>query len=359
MSRFLSERLAALSAYVPGEQPKDMHKLIKLNTNESPYPPSPAVLSAVAAKDVERLRLYSDLAAQALVLALAEDLCAESHQIALGNGSDEVLYFAMMAFGGSGVAFADITYGFYPVWAKLLGIEERIIPLAADFSVDAGDYIGNDRMIMIANPNAPTGMALDLPDIERILRNNPDQVVLVDEAYVDFGVKSAVCLIDGYDNLLVSRTFSKSRQMAGARLGFLVGSRALIEDVEKIRYSINPYNVNSLTQKLGAASVRDHEYFDWARTQIIQTRERTAKTLSQLGCTVLPSSANFLFVNANALSGSDYMQALRRENILVRHFNAPRIRDFVRITIGTDEQMDALCAVTRSTLFPLHGGTDA
>lgn len=355
MSRFLSERMRAFAAYTPGEQPKVTGALIKLNTNESPYPPPPSVARAMTPDAIARLRLYSDLAAADLVSALSEDLGVDRNQIAVGNGSDEVIYFAMIAFGGSGAAFADITYGFYPVWSKLIGIEEQVIPLKADFTLDPADYASLGKMILIANPNAPTGIALSPSDIERILRANPDQVVLVDEAYVDFGGESCVPLAARYDNLLVCRTFSKSRQMAGARLGFLVGSPALIADVEKVRYSVNPYNVNSLTQIAGAASVRDKPYFERTRQSIIATREWTSSALNKLGFAVLPSSANFLFAKAPNLGGQAYMQALRRHNILVRWFDADRIRDYVRITIGTDEQMRLLIEYTQRII----GGTDA
>ena len=354
MSRFMRSQLQPLKAYVPGEQPKNMDELIKLNTNESPYPPSPAVAQAIGSADIERLRLYNDPDCGALRRALAEDLELKPEQISVGNGSDEVLYFAMMAFGERGAAFPDITYGFYTVWAKLLGMDQRIIPLEQDFSVDPSKYTGNDRMILLANPNAPTGIALRLDQIEEILRSNPDSVVLIDEAYVDFGGESAVTLLNRYDNLLVSRTFSKSRQMAGARLGFLAGGAALIEDVEKIRNSVNPYNVDGLTQKLGIASVVDRGYFDWARAQVIDTREWTAAALRAMGFSVLPSETNFVFAKHEGLSGRDYMEALRTNGILVRWFDAPRIKDYVRITIGTAEQMQQFAQATQAILGEVY-----
>ena len=350
MSRFLRARLQPIAAYVPGEQPKVTNNLIKLNTNESPYPPSPKVIEAMESSSIESLRLYSDLAAKALIGALAEDLSVSSDMIAVGNGSDEVIYFAMMAFGESGARFADITYGFYKVWAGLLDMPTDIAPLKDDFSIDVSDYAKNDRMILIANPNAPTGIALPLSDIEAVLKANPGQVVLIDEAYVDFGAQSALSLIDQYENLLIARTFSKSRQMAGARLGFLIGQSALIADVEKIRYSINPYNVNSLTQRLGAASVRDCEYFTWACNEIINTREWTAQQLEKLGFAVLPSKANFLFAKGESIPGGEYMNALREQEIIVRHFEQPRISDYVRITIGTMAQMERLIKVTKAII---------
>ncbi len=345
MSRFLNERLAAFSAYVPGEQPKNA-SLIKLNTNESPFPPSPMVMEAVNKLQVERLRLYSDLSATDLIQALSEDLDVGKDMLITGNGSDEILYFAMLAFGGSGARFPDITYGFYPVWAELIGIPFEAKPLRDDFSVDPEDYAGNDRMVVLANPNAPTGIAMPRAGIEQILQANPDRVVLIDEAYVDFGGESALPLVDKYENLLVARTFSKSRQMAGARLGFAVGQPALIQDLDKMRFAINPYNVNSLTQIAGAASVRDPEYFRWTRDRVINARDYTSAELTKLGFVVLPSCANFVFAKPCNIGARDYVQALRARNILVRWFDKDRIRDYARISIGSMEQMRALIDAT-------------
>lgn len=350
MSRFLNERLQAFKAYTPGEQPKNVGELIKLNTNESPFPPSPKVVEAVSAHAVERLRLYSDLAATDLISALAQDLGVSKDQIMVGNGSDEVIYFAMLAFGGQGAQFADVTYGFYPVWAQLIGMDARTVPLNEDYQIDPTDYLKNDRMLIIANPNAPTGTVLEMDKLRRIICANPDQIVLVDEAYVDFGGQSAVSWIDEFENLLVVRTFSKSRQMAGARLGFAVGQRALIEDLDKMRYAINPYNVNSLTQLAGAAAVRDRAYFEQCIRQIVDNRDFAAGELTKLGFTVLPSTANFVFASPPDGDGQRYMQALRQRNILVRWFDQPRTTGFVRITIGTRAQMQALIYATRIIL---------
>ena len=252
MSRYLSERLQALAPYVPGEQPKV--KLIKLKTNESPFPPAPGVKEAVAAA-AGTLQLYNDLAATKLTRLLAETYGLKENQITVSNGSDEILAFAFQAFGGHGLVFPDITYGFYPVWAELYGLDAKIIPLDADFSIDISDYQGNDRCIVIANPNAPTGKALPLSALKEIAEKNPDQVVIVDEAYVDFGGESALALVPEFDNVLVVRTFSKSRQLAGARLGFAMGSATLIDDLNRVRFSFHPYNVNSLTQAAGAAAL--------------------------------------------------------------------------------------------------------
>lgn len=349
MSRFLSESKKQLAPYTPGEQPKTLN-LIKLNTNESPFPPSPKVLEAVSPEAVARLRLYSDIQTDGLVRAIAGRNGLSPDQVIASNGSDEILAFAFQAFGEAGVSFPDITYGFYSVWADLFGLPARIVPLRDDFTVPLEAFMTNTHMVVLANPNAPTGLALPLADIRRLLRANPDQVVVIDEAYVDFGAESAVSLIPEYDNLLVVQTFSKSRQLAGGRLGFAMGQKALIDDLSRIKFSFNPYNVNSLTQLAGEAAVRDEAYFTACRDQIIAAREWTRKELIALGFTVLPSSANFLFAAPGRMTGEDYLNALRRRNILVRHWKSERIRDYVRITVGTQAQMEALVAATKEIL---------
>ena len=347
MSRFLSARLQALAPYVPGEQPKV--KLIKLNTNESPFPPAPGVKEAVT-EAAESLQLYNDLSAARLIKLLAETYGVQENQITVSNGSDEILAFAFQAFGEKGLVFPDITYGFYPVWAELYGLDAKIIPLTEDFSIDISDYQGNDRCIVIANPNAPTGKALPLSAIQEIAEKNPDQVVIVDEAYVDFGADSALALLPEYDNVLVIRTFSKSRQLAGARLGFAMGSATLIDDLNRVRFSFHPYNVNSLTQAAGAAALMQPDYFEACRNAIMETREWTAQQLLSLGFTVLDSKTNFLFASAPGISGAAYQKALREKNILVRYFNLPRTKAFTRITIGTRAQMEALIQATKEIL---------
>ena len=347
MSRFLSARLQALAPYVPGEQPKV--KLIKLNTNESPFPPAPGVKEAVT-EAAESLQLYNDLSAARLIKLLAETYGVQENQITVSNGSDEILAFAFQAFGEKGLVFPDITYGFYPVWAELYGLDAKIIPLTEDFSIDISDYQGNDRCIVIANPNAPTGKALPLSAIQEIAEKNPDQVVIVDEAYVDFGADSALALLPEYDNVLVIRTFSKSRQLAGARLGFAMGSATLIDDLNRVRFSFHPYNVNTLTQAAGAAALEQPDYFEACRNAIMETREWTAQQLLSLGFTVLDSKTNFLFASAPGISGAAYQKALREKNILVRYFNLPRTKAFTRITIGTRAQMEALIQATKEIL---------
>ena len=347
MSRFLSARLQALAPYVPGEQPKV--KLIKLNTNESPFPPAPGVKEAVA-EAADSLQLYNDLSATKLIKLLAETYGLQENQVTVSNGSDEILAFAFQAFGGNGLVFPDITYGFYPVWAELYGLNAMIIPLTEDFSIDISDYQGNGCCVVIANPNAPTGKALPLSAIQEIAEKNPDQVVIVDEAYVDFGADSALALLPEYDNVLVIRTFSKSRQLAGARLGFAMGSAALIDDLNRVRFSFHPYNVNSLTQAAGAAALMQPDYFKACCSAIMETREWTAQQLLSLGFTVLDSKANFLFASAPDMSGAAYQKALRERSILVRYFDLPRTKHFTRITIGTKAQMEALIQATKEIL---------
>ena len=350
MSRFLDEKYAALDAYTPGEQPRDQ-QYIKLNTNESPYPPAPSVVAAMNAEQVELLRLYSDPTAKGLKEKLAKlyDVCPEN--VFVSNGSDEVLNFAFMAFGGKGVVFPDISYGFYPVYGELYVLDCRKIPLKADFSIDPAEYCGVGKMVVIANPNAPTGMSLSLEQVESIVKSNPDSLVLIDEAYVDFGGQTVLPLIKKYDNLLVVRTFSKSRCLAGGRLGYAFGNPEIIADLEKIKYSTNPYNVNRLTLLLGETTVEAEGYYQEKCARICATRRRTAEQLENLGFTVLPSDANFLFAKSDKISGQKLYEELKRRGILVRHFTNPRIADFNRITIGTPEQMETFIHTVKEVLY--------
>ena len=342
MSRFFSDKFASLTPYTPGEQPKDM-RYVKLNTNESPYPPSPGVCRAVT-EQASLLQLYSDPENTGLRQRLARLYGVDFNQTIVTNGSDEVLNFAFMAFADKDhpLVFPDITYGFYPVFARLNGIPYEEIPLKPDFSIDPQDYMGIGKTIVIANPNAPTGLVLGLDAIEAIVKSNPDNVVIVDEAYVDFGSESAVSLVNKYDNLLVTQTFSKSRSMAGARLGFGIGSPALISDLHTIRYSTNPYNVNRMTESAGSAALDENNYYLNNCKKIIQFRAWTTACLEDQGFEVLPSMANFVFARHPKLDGGMLYQELKRRGILVRHFNNERIRDYNRITIGTQEQMYAL-----------------
>lgn len=350
MSSFLSPTLAALTPYTPGEQPQG-GSFIKLNTNESPYPPAPAVAEILAREDAGALRLYSDPAAADLTKAIAEYYGVGAQNVFVGNGSDEVLAFAFLAFGrGRCVAYPDITYAFYSVFAGLFGIQSRVVPLNSRYEIVPGDYFAPGEMVVIANPNAITGLNLPLAEVERILQAHPDDVVLVDEAYVDFGGRSAASLVDKYDNLLVVQTFSKSRQLAGARVGLALAGAGLIADMNTVKFSFNPYNVNRLSQKLAVAAIRDEAYFNDCCTKIIADREFAAQGLQKLGFEVLPGLANFLLVRCDKIGGQEYYAELKRRGILVRWFDEPRIRDFVRITIGSHTEMCRLIEETADIL---------
>lgn len=351
MSRFLSEKFSNIEPYTPGEQPK-VSNLIKLNTNESPFPPSPKVIEALNNEEISKLNLYSDPDTKEVIDAIAKTFGVNPDQILMGNGSDEILAFAFQAFcdKNNEPCFADITYGFYPVFCELYGLNPEIIPLREDLSIRAEDYIGKNKPIFIANPNAPTGLALSLCEIEKILDSNKDSIVLIDEAYVDFGAESAVSLIGKYDNLIVSRTFSKSRNLAGARIGFAISNPELIADICKMKFSFNPYNLNRLSIIAGKEAVLDTEYFDRCIAEIITNRKYTVNELEKRDFTILDSKANFIFAKHNTLSGADFFNELRKRNIIVRYFSKERIKDYVRITIGSKEQMTALIEATDEIL---------
>lgn len=351
MSRFLKSRFETLEVYTPGEQPQDM-VYTKLNTNESPYPAAPQVVAAIGRKEVEDLRLYSDPDSKPLVKKLAETYAVETKNIFVSNGSDDILNFAFMAFSGdSAVAmFPDVTYGFYQVYADLHQIEARIVPLREDFSIDYRQYLSQDCMIVLANPNAQVGRALSLSQMEEIIASNPDHVVLVDEAYVDFGAQSCVPLTKKYENLLVVQTFSKSRSLAGARLGFAIGHEGLIEDLNRIKYSTNPYNVNRLTMAAGVAALEAEDYYRSNCKKIMEARAFTASGLEALGFRVIPSQANFVFAEHPHWDGELLYQELKKRGILIRHFSSARIKNFNRITIGTTEQMQLLLDTLREIM---------
>ncbi|MCI8398356.1 MAG: histidinol-phosphate transaminase [Oscillibacter sp.] len=343
MSKFLSPEAQRLDPYTPGEQPQDQ-QYIKLNTNESPFPPSPKVLEAISKAEVGKLYLYSDPTCAALNAAIAGRYNLKSENVITGNGSDEILAFAFRAFCGEGVgaAYPDITYGFYTAQSALFGLNAKIVPLREDFSINVEDYMDFPGTIVIANPNAPTGMTVPAADIQRLLEKDPNRVVIVDEAYIDFGGESCVPLIGRYENLLVVQTMSKSRSLAGGRLGFAMGSAGLIADLNRVKYSFNPYNVNRLTLLAGAAAVEDEDYFQSCCRTVRETRVWTVEALENLGFTVLPSSANFVFAKSDRLSGETIYRTLKERGILVRWFDKDRIRDYLRITIGSKTQMEAL-----------------
>ena len=349
MSKFINERFNSLEEYTPGEQPQDK-KYIKLNTNESPYPPSKEVERAVNSKEIRDLRLYCDPDCKKLKNAMAKLFGVGTNNIFLSNGSDDILNFAFMAYGQKGVAYPDITYGFYSVFAELHGVESEVIPLNDDFSIDTEKYKNKGKLAVIANPNAPTGMALPLEKIEEIVKSNSDSVVLIDEAYVDFGGESCYKLTAKYDNLLCVGTFSKSRSLAGGRLGFAIANEKLISDLEKIKYSTNPYNINRLTQVAGTATIESNGYYIKNCQKIIEPRRWVTDELRALGFEVLPSKANFIFAKSDKISGVRLYEELKAKGVLIRHFEKDRIRDYNRITIGTDGEMKILIEKIREIL---------
>jgi histidinol-phosphate aminotransferase len=350
MSRFLSRRHEHLVPYVPGEQPQE-GGFIKLNTNESPYPPSPLVLERVR-DEAMSLRLYPDPDARRLREKLAAHLGVEPENVLVTNGSDEALAFAFLTFFDSGtpVRFPDTTYGFYPVYCSLCGVPADIRPLQDDFTVCTDDYIAAGRPVILANPNAPTGLFLPVSEIERIAATNPDHIVLIDEAYIDFGGESAVPLIKKYDNLLIVGTFSKSRSLAGARIGYAAASAPLIRDLNTIRNSFNPYNLSRTSLAAGEAALDEQEYYTQNCREIARVRDETAEKLRGLGFILTDSRANFLFIRHPEHAGQELYAALRARGILVRWFNLPRISDYLRVTVGTAEQMNAFVETIKSII---------
>ena len=324
--------------YVPGEQPKNTN-VIKLNTNENPYEPSPRVSGI---KDDADLRLYPDPAAEMLVEELATYHGVNYDQVFVGVGSDDVLAMSFLTFFNSEkpILFPDITYSFYDVWAELFRIPYERVALNGDFRLVKEDYYRENGGIVFPNPNAPTGIYEPLPNVEDIIKNNPDSIVILDEAYIDFGGVSALPLIDRYDNLVVVRTFSKSRSMAGLRIGYAMSNAEIIKALNDVKYSYNSYTMNRPSILLGTESVKDEEYFRETIDKVISTRERFVKEISKLGFTCLPSSANFVFATHDKVPAKEIFEAAKKENIYVRHFDKPRIDNYLRITIGTDEQMD-------------------
>ena len=347
MSRFMSSRLSTLKPYTPGEQPRG-REYIKLNTNESPFPPSENVIKAVNSAAVSELRLYSDPECTELREAIARYTGYQSKNIFVGNGSDEVLSFLFMAYGDNGVTYPSVSYGFYKVYCDLYGLEKHEKALREDFTICPDDYIGGKSLKVIANPNAPTGMALGTYEIERIVQGNPDSVVVIDEAYVDFGAESAVGLVKKYPNLAVVQTFSKSRSLAGARLGFCVASEALTDDLNRIKYSNNPYNINRLTLIAGKAAIEDREYFEKCRREIIRVRELFSQQLIERGFAVLKSSANFVFAKSPEIGGKELYLRLKEKGFLIRHFDSDGISDYNRITIGLEDDMRSLISAIDS-----------
>ena len=377
MSRFLSKASESLLPYTPGEQPQG-RKFIKLNTNECPYPPSPKVAEAILAEyeeiaagcgtagaadmaeqaekaarvmppELANLRLYSDPEERVLIEAIADHYGVGINQVIAGNGSDEILGFAFRAFcdQNAPLQFADLTYGFYPALCGLYGIPFKVVPLEEDFTLNIEPYKNCGNNVIIANPNAPTGMSLPLSAIEEVAASNPDRVVMVDEAYVDFGGESCVSLLPKYENLVIIQTFSKSRSLAGARVGFAIANPDLIADMNRIKYSFNPYNVNRLSILAGAAAMRDWDYTKECTGRICKTREKTTEALRALGFTVLDSKTNFIFAKSGDMPGKVYFDGLREAGILVRRWDSERIKDYVRISIGSEEEMETFVEETK------------
>lgn len=343
MSKFWSNTVRDISPYTPGEQPKDK-KYIKLNTNENPYPPSPKALEAINRATNNDLRLYPDPEASLLRATLADYYDVAQDEVFVGNGSDEVLAFCFPAFFNAGdtISFPEITYSFYPVYSDLFGVKYETVALKEDFTVNIEGFHKNIKGILLANPNAPTGIAIDLMQIESLLQKHSDKLVIVDEAYVDFGAESAVSLVKDYENLLVVQTFSKSRSLAGLRIGYAFGSKGLIEGLNRVKNSFNSYTLDRVAQQAAIAAVNDDKYFKTACEKIIKTRNITTKKLVDLGFNVLPSKTNFLFVSHNKICAKELFLQLREGGILVRYFQIKGIDNFLRITIGTDEEMSVL-----------------
>lgn len=345
MSRFWSKRTHQLDPYTPGEQPQDQ-QYIKLNTNENPYPPSPAAIDAMREAASESMRLYPDPNATTLKQAIADYYSLDMAQVFVGNSSDEVLAHAFVVLfkQEKPLLFPDISYSFYPAYCGLFNIDYTKVPLADDFTINADDYTQNPLGlvggIIFPNPNAPTGIAMGLDEIEKILTGNPDSAVIIDEAYVDFGTETAVPLINDYPNLLVTQTFSKSRSLAGLRVGFALGQSDLIEGLERVKNSFNSYPLDRAAIAGATASIKDVDHFNTNREKIINTRERVSKALEEMDFTVLDSKTNFVFARPNQADAEKLYLALKEKGVLVRYFNAPRIAGFLRITIGTDDEMD-------------------
>jgi histidinol-phosphate aminotransferase len=352
MSRYWSAVVHGLTPYVPGEQPK-LPGLVKLNTNENPYGPSPKVLEALRREAADSLRLYPDPNADLLRAAIANYFGGiEPGNVFVGNGSDEVLAHVFLALlkHARPVLFPDISYGFYPVYCGLYGIEGKTVPLTDSFEIRVEDYLRSNGGIIFPNPNAPTGCALPLADIDRLAAASPDAVVVIDEAYVDFGAESAVSLVSRHPNLLVVQTLSKSRSLAGLRVGFAVGHTDLIEALERVKNSFNSYPLGRLAQAGAVAAFEDREWFERTRQAVIRSRDALVKALQDLGFQVLPSAANFVFARHPRQDGGELARRLRSRSIIVRHFKQPRIDQFLRITVGTDEQCAALIAALRKIL---------
>ncbi|MGN0141047.1 MAG: histidinol-phosphate transaminase [Roseburia sp.] len=351
MSIFLVDEYKNMEPYVPGEQPKDK-PYIKLNANETSMPPSPKVFEAISKSEVWAMSYYADPHCHEFRRAVAEVYGVTEDEVFVGNGADEVLSFCLMSFfrPGMKINFPDITYGFYRTYAKTYRLDMREIPVKEDFSIDINDYMGLDGDIIFANPNNPTGLAVPVADIERLVKANPERMVVVDEAYADYAEESCLPLATKYPNLVVVRTFSKSRNMAGAHVGFAVASKEIVEDMNKIKFSFNPFNLNSITMAAGIAAVKDTDYLHECVERIKRNREHTKVELEKLGFRVIPSKANFLFVTHDEISASELCAKLKEEGILTRHFADEKLDKYLRITIGTEQEMEVVLIAIKEIL---------
>ena len=352
MSREWMKNLRNIEPYVPGEQSKDKD-IVKINANENPYPPSPKAVEVLKSFDTNKLRFYPSANSTKLKEAIAKYYKVDVSNVFVGNGSDDVLAVAFQSFFNSEkpIVYPDLTYSFYPVWCSLFGIKYKNYPVGDDFRINPEDYKEKNGGVVIPNPNAPTSLGEGLDFVEKILNYNQDSVVIIDEAYVDFGCTSSIPLIDKYENLLVTGTFSKSRSLAGLRIGFAIGSKALIDVMEAVKNSYNSYTVDSLSIEMGAASIEDDEYFKSTCKKVIKTRERVTLELEKLGFDVLDSQTNFIFVTHNKHNMKSLFEYLKTQKVFIRYFSLPRIENYVRITIGTNEEMDIFLEKTKEFIL--------
>lgn len=352
MSREWTKNLRNIEPYVPGEQSKDKD-IVKINANENPYPPSPKAIEALKSFDTNKLRFYPSANSTKLKEAIAKYYKVDVSNVFVGNGSDDVLAVAFQSFFNSEkpIVYPDLTYSFYPVWCSLFGIKYKNYPVGDDFRINPEDYKEKNGGVVIPNPNAPTSLGEGLDFVEKILNYNQDSVVIIDEAYVDFGGTSSIPLIDKYENLLVTGTFSKSRSLAGLRIGFAIGSKALIDVMEAVKNSYNSYTVDSLSIEMGAASIEDDEYFKSTCKKVIKTRERVTLELKKLGFDVLDSQTNFIFATHNKHNMKSLFEYLKTQKVFIRYFSLPRIENYVRITIGTNEEMDIFLEKTKEFIL--------
>lgn len=354
MSKFINNNLKELEEYTPGEQPQNISEYIKLNTNENPFPPSDRLKKIVTEEAINNLRLYPDPNCKELVDTIAKVYNVDKKNILIGNGSDEILGLAFLGFGEDGAIYPKLSYGFYTVFADLYGIRKKEIPLKRDYYIDIDDYNGKSGMVVIANPNAPTGLELSKEEVEELLEQDPNRIVIIDEAYVDFGGKSSIELTKKHNNLLVVCTFSKSRNLAGARVGFAIGNEEIIKDLNKLKFSFNPYNLNRISSLFAKEALLDKEYFEKCSGIIMENRYYLTESLRDLGFKINDSVANFIFAKCpDSIGGEEYYKYLKKNKVLVRYFPNIDLKDHVRITVGTKYEIDRLLEETKKMLLKI------